>query len=95
METLVLTSQQKIAISRTISKIRLYFAKAKGQVIARAIPTYIIDKETQMFIPAYSEETQKLLKKYDDDCSEAIERYLKPFGIKLEEGEFFPIEEGK
>lgn len=95
METLVLTSQQKIAISRTISEIRLYFAKAKGQVIARTLPTYTRDEKTQMFIPVYSEETQKLLKKYDDDCSEAIERFLKPYGIKLEEGEFSFIEEEK
>ena len=94
METLVLTSQQKIAISRTISEIRLYFAKAKGEVVARAIPTYI-KEENGMFLPVYSEETQKLLKKYDDDCSIAINDVLKSYGIKLENGEFFAIEEGK
>lgn len=93
METLVLTSQQKIAISRGISKIKLYFGKAKGDIIARAVPTYIYDVKTQKLTPVYSESVQALLKKCDDECLKETKDFLKTYGIKLEEGEFSLIEE--
>lgn len=95
METLVLTSQQKIAISRGISEIRLHFGKAKGDLIARAVPTYIYDIKTQKLTTIYSESVQTQLKKYDDECLKEVKNFLKTYGIKLEEGELSFIEEEK
>lgn len=95
METLVLTSQQKIAISKQISAIKVRYGQIKGQIIAKAIPIYVLDSKTRELTPQYSENVKKRLQKCDEQCVEEILKYLKPYGIKLEEGEFFPIEEGK
>lgn len=95
METLVLTSQQKIAISKQISAIKVRYGQIKGQIIAKAIPIYVLDSKTRELTPQYSENVQRRLQKCDEQCVEEIQKYLKPYGIKLEEGEFSFVEEGK
>lgn len=95
METLLLTSQQKIAISKQISAIKVRYGQIKGQIIAKAIPIYVLDSKTRKLTPQYSENVQRLLRICDEQCLEEILEYLKPYGIKLEEGEFSLIEEGQ
>lgn len=80
-----LTNLETKQIVDGLSQIKQHYAKLRGDVIIKAVPKYVFDKELGLFKAEYDEYTKELLEEIDKQECEVIKELAKEHGIELKE----------